>query len=519
MKLKSKKIISVLSSIAVTAAFAGGIYTDMPFNDNSAKCIVCAEEPTEWEADIYYVIVDETDEYTKHYQWYTTDNKGFSFNGARIKLNGNDITDDCLFQVEKDVTPDQVYDGKNFDYEVPFNFISSNNDTISAKLPVKIGQRGDVNMDHIVDVRDTSEIIRDKLFFDSNKSSKLDEFGLFLGAPEKETYAYGLSVTEAATLANKLAKAALDRANGTKYENKGESEYSVSISKANGLPGETVTVQVVVEADDSFESLDALIEWDDDTLKSAGAVSVNGTLCESYVEDGMVSIVDYSSGGVKDGAIASIEFMIPEDAQPGTSLDVYFSSVETFAIYKDGATIDQSNVVNVAGATIGVIKPASSEPVVTDTPETSTTTTTTTTTTKASTTTTKATTTATTNVSTTASTTKASISTTTPVASTSKIISTSVTLTQIISIPTTTNLVTTAPPVSSTTGTITVIPVQQGDANLDGKVDVRDAAYIAYRLALGEGTMLHNIADYNYDSKIDVRDAAAIAKYLATKYN
>jgi len=54
-----------------------------------------------------------------------------------------------------------------------------------------------------------------------------------------------------------------------------------------------------------------------------------------------------------------------------------------------------------------------------------------------------------------------------------------------------------------------------GDANQDGAVNVRDAAYIAYMLATGCGDFLSTSADFNEDGKINVRDAASIASALA----
>lgn len=59
----------------------------------------------------------------------------------------------------------------------------------------------------------------------------------------------------------------------------------------------------------------------------------------------------------------------------------------------------------------------------------------------------------------------------------------------------------------------------RGDANLDGKVNVRDCAFIASALALGNADKLPENADYNEDDKVNVRDAAAIASYLATAEN
>ena len=70
-------------------------------------------------------------------------------------------------------------------------------------------------------------------------------------------------------------------------------------------------------------------------------------------------------------------------------------------------------------------------------------------------------------------------------------------------------------------GTITVVEKNDiisvnGDANNDGKLNVRDAAYIAKMLAMGKTDELPTTSDFNGDGKINVRDAAAIAKYLAT---
>ncbi|MGN1481394.1 dockerin type I repeat-containing protein [Porcipelethomonas sp.] len=57
----------------------------------------------------------------------------------------------------------------------------------------------------------------------------------------------------------------------------------------------------------------------------------------------------------------------------------------------------------------------------------------------------------------------------------------------------------------------------KGDANGDGKLNVRDAAFIARALSLGEGDTLPENADYNEDGVVNVRDAAAIARDLAKK--
>ncbi len=59
------------------------------------------------------------------------------------------------------------------------------------------------------------------------------------------------------------------------------------------------------------------------------------------------------------------------------------------------------------------------------------------------------------------------------------------------------------------------IEVICGDANLDGTVNVRDSAYIAYMLAYGRSSELPISADFNSDGVINVRDAVAIAVSLS----
>ncbi len=74
-------------------------------------------------------------------------------------------------------------------------------------------------------------------------------------------------------------------------------------------------------------------------------------------------------------------------------------------------------------------------------------------------------------------------------------------------------ITTTVPP--TTTPQVTGI---LGDANNDGKLDVRDAAYIARMLAQRDTEKLPKNADFNEDGQINVRDAAAIARFLAKKH-
>ena len=113
---------------------------------------------------------------------------------------------------------------------------------------------------------------------------------------------------------------------------------------------------------------------------------------------------------------------------------------------------------------------------------------------------------ATTDVTTTKASTADTTASSTSVSTTSTSTSTSVSAT---SAP----ITTTIPP--TTTPQVTGI---LGDANSDGKLDVRDAAYIARMLAQRDTEKLPKNADFNEDGQINVRDAAAIARFLAKKH-
>lgn len=54
-----------------------------------------------------------------------------------------------------------------------------------------------------------------------------------------------------------------------------------------------------------------------------------------------------------------------------------------------------------------------------------------------------------------------------------------------------------------------------GDLNGDNKINIRDCAFIARKIAEGNAADLPDSADYNKDGVINIRDAAALAKELA----
>jgi LPXTG-motif cell wall-anchored protein len=130
---------------------------------------------------------------------------------------------------------------------------------------------------------------------------------------------------------------------------------SLSVSNATGTPGETVTVQVSVACNNNFESLDTVLTWEDTALTASMAVPSAGVSGASDAGDGYVTVVAYGSAAIADGAIASIDFTIPEDAEVGTQYAINVEQVNTFAIF-DGADI--ADTVPATGGVIEVVAPA-----------------------------------------------------------------------------------------------------------------------------------------------------------------
>ncbi|MGN1481905.1 dockerin type I domain-containing protein [Porcipelethomonas sp.] len=56
-----------------------------------------------------------------------------------------------------------------------------------------------------------------------------------------------------------------------------------------------------------------------------------------------------------------------------------------------------------------------------------------------------------------------------------------------------------------------------GDSNSDNRLNVRDAAFIAQKMAEQKSSELPEYADYNLDGSVNVRDAAGIARFMAEK--
>ena len=351
--MKIKKILGILTSAVMSATLV------------SAPSI-SAEDVTSnsnWETDTYYVsMMNVTDDGIRT-QWYTTDDMSFRKDGLHVKYQDTDVTDESTMTFPDGVTPSNTYDYQNFDYIFPVT-ISHNGNDMAADVNTKIGQPGDINTDHVVNVCDPALIARDLANYRAKKKSTVPAFGRFLATGNRNENFYDLNSKTASTIADKLAKHALGiHQKGNNAENtNSESPYSLSLSNAAGVPGEQVTIQVVVSADNKFEGLDAVIEWEGGVIKLDPALAAGGTTVSSVAGDGVVALVDYGDRAINNGAVASVSFTIPEEAVPGENIDVNFSELRTFSVLaSDGTSKDVTDIVNVKGTSVKVNKPTESK--------------------------------------------------------------------------------------------------------------------------------------------------------------
>ena len=139
---------------------------------------------------------------------------------------------------------------------------------------------------------------------------------------------------------------------------------SISLTSAEGLPGETVTLSVVVACNNNFESSDVVVSFPEE-LTAQKAVAVTPCSGASDVGAGYVTVVSYGSDAIPDGAVATIDFTIPEDAEAGTVYDVTFSEVKTYAIF-GGEDIFETVAKNAGTITVLEDEPTPTEPSSTD---------------------------------------------------------------------------------------------------------------------------------------------------------
>ena len=362
--MKLKKIISVAASLAVAAG-------SMAAFQKAGENVTAAESvktDLKWYDEIITLVQDDVADDGQHAQWYyMTDSSPFRMDGLNVTYNQNVITENCKLSYNAGDSPSKHYNGKKFEYDIPLDIVYGGKD-IKSSVIAQIGKKNDANLDHEIDVRDAATISRDVKLHIITKKSQMTEFAKFLVSGSRKSNAYSIKAENAASIAKNLAEEALKRSTGKKLERTdADSGCSLYISSAKGRPGETIALQVIANANNSFEALDAVVEWESGSLNANALYGANGVKCETAIGDGKMAIVSYGDSKVSNGAISTINLTIPEDATPGESMELYFSDVKTFSVLGDEGSENISDNINIKGAKIDVLEPVATKPAVTTT--------------------------------------------------------------------------------------------------------------------------------------------------------
>lgn len=107
----------------------------------------------------------------------------------------------------------------------------------------------------------------------------------------------------------------------------------VQLKNVAGIAGQHAAVQVVPFSKNQCSCYDMLIEYDPAlTLEEGGVIGANSF--DIFEEDGrsFVAIVGYTDDVYKDGSpMATLNFILPEDAEPGDTFNVKVSQLSSFA--------------------------------------------------------------------------------------------------------------------------------------------------------------------------------------------
>jgi hypothetical protein len=126
---------------------------------------------------------------------------------------------------------------------------------------------------------------------------------------------------------------------------------TISLSNVEGLPGEVVTMNVNVSANNDCDAYDFVAGWDDTALTAAAAAGASA----SEAGEGYVTVVGFSASSFADGAVASIDFTIPADAAVGTVYEINIAQANMLSTLTDG---DITSADKFVGGTITVTEPA-----------------------------------------------------------------------------------------------------------------------------------------------------------------
>ncbi len=334
------KKIKILFGIAAATCMLSITETNMPCNDVTAAS---------------GFVIDYSDiEKNPQKQFYFSDENEFFIDGITVYYNNKDVTADSIIYF--DTSPASTYDGKNFDYVVPFT-VEYDEMYCSGQLDVKIGMRGDANCDHKVTVNDLI-LIENELFQNHHTGKSAltnnDGLGIFLANADgiqKTEYSKPFGTNDLNIADALFINSYLKNSKKSVYENILQC-YAVkpkngelSVSTASGGAGDIVTLYISQKSGNALEAFEFNCGWNDADLKLADVYSTNSSISVfSAMKNGSLNIWGFGDGNtIKDGDFIALKFKIPENAKPKTSYSVFVQYVDYFGT---GINIDEQVELN-----------------------------------------------------------------------------------------------------------------------------------------------------------------------------
>ena len=314
-----KKITAVLMSAAftVTAVYVNG-YTAQAENERLViDCSAIDEMPSK--------------------QFYYSDENEFFIDGIKVLKDGKNITSDVNFIFN--TTPESTFNGKDHDYKVPFSVEYADKNgagiTVSGSMNAKIGMRGDANCDNKVNMNDVYLIENDiYMNYISGKSALTanDGLGIFLANADGRQRkisddVFGMNDLNAAD-AFYISSYINGGSKGTLFDHilamnaSKPSEGTISFSNAEGTQGDLVTVYANISKAKGFGAFDFTCAWPKDVLDlvSVSSCSSNVTVF-SALSGGKLRVWGFANKGfIGSGNAAELVFEIPDDVEYGDNV-------------------------------------------------------------------------------------------------------------------------------------------------------------------------------------------------------
>ncbi len=277
-----------------------------------------------------------------YHQFYYSDEEEFFIDGIKVLYNGEDVTEKAEFIFY--TTPKTTYDGKNINYIVPV-IAEYDGKASEGQLEVKIGKRGDVNCDHEITSNDLILVQNDLLQTHHTSKTSLtayDGFGIFLGNAdgrqfEKVSGVYKnnmFNIGDAFFISSYLN----GKGKGSIYKNlllnnaikprNGE----IHISDVSKKAGDIISIPVTLSADTSIGAFDFTCVSDDKSLVPIGVISSGEDITVfSTIKNDKIRVWGFGKkDAVPSGEIAYLQYKIPYNASKNTKYDISISRIDYF---------------------------------------------------------------------------------------------------------------------------------------------------------------------------------------------